>query len=208
MVPNHRALVEYYFNKTYGQFDFRTHKGCGEFTEGCVNYLRQFDLNVGHLRKYGSATQWNGHAIDAINYHDVTRDTYQSVDLLGNAETANATPQWVIQEVYYTANEWYLISEPIPEPEPPHVCPPPFVMPGYENLGGDALCRELVGVPLAADYKAANQSMNDGSVVWTNRTVYDALAFIVNDKMEPRAAYIKSCEKRRPEWRRALGLDN
>ena len=48
--------------------------------------------------------------------------------------------------------------------------------------------------------------MNDGSVVWTNRTVYDALKFIIVDKMQPRAAYEKSAIKRRPEWCAALGI--
>ena len=48
--------------------------------------------------------------------------------------------------------------------------------------------------------------MNAGSSVWVNRTVYDAIDWTVNLDMNPRDAYIKSANKRRPEWRKALGL--
>jgi len=192
-VPNHTQHVVDYFNAHVGQYDYRTHEGCGKFTEGCVEYLRLYDQNIGHLKKYGGSTQWNGHAIDAVNYHDPSRGTYQSVDLLASAESANARPQWLIQEVYYTAADWYLIDAVEPEPIIPSV---PWV--AYnESLFNDRLQKQL-----AYDYGRRPQAADFMVSVWSARVFHST--YMGPDKKP--LGFDAAMSKHRPEWCNALGV--
>lgn len=93
----------------------------------------------------------------------------------------------------------FLDSNPVPQPVP--------TFPSYESLGGDAVARDLLGKLLQLDYSTANQPMNDGTVVWTFRTLYDAFQDIIVNKAEANKAITKSVDKHRPEWRKELGLD-
>jgi len=93
------------------------------------------------------------------------------------------------------------IPDEVPVPIPPSQ---PCKFPSYSELGDDAFWRDNVGKPLEADYKEFNQVMNDGSIVWSSQTMYDAMYWIVVDKMEPKAAVDRSVNKHRLEWRAAL----
>lgn len=211
MIPAQlREVFNEHWNLFHQSFDLTSNEGCGQFTESAVNFAQNAGYSkVGHLKKNPGQTQYNGHANDAFLYADGEGNEggkFQAVDIIANAESKPPyTPShqppsngWTVDIPRYTMSDWIgeVDEEPIPEPE----------FPGYEELGGDALAREIIGVPLEADYKEANQALNDGSVVWTNRTVYDALYYYFVDGMEPRAAYEKSAAKRRPEWRKVLGL--
>lgn len=177
-----------------------SHKdGCGQYTEHWVTFANSngYPL-VKNLKKNPGQTQYNGHAIDAFLYADGAGNPegkYAAVDIIGGAEGPNPVINWGVDIPRYTSADIWNGSTPQPG------------FPSYESLGGDALCRELVGIPLTADYAQAGKPLNDGSVVWTNRTVYDALYFCIVDKLEARSAYTKSANKHRPEWRKELGLE-
>jgi len=92
------------------------------------------------------------------------------------------------------------VDEPTPDP-PPHTCP---VFPSYASLGDDAFFRTHVGVPLAADTATAGQVMNDGSTVWSSRTVHSLIdSFFRLGNYSEAPQIIK---KHRNEWRAILGL--
>lgn len=92
---------------------------------------------------------------------------------------------------------------PMPETKPP--APPAPAFPSYEDLGGDAFFRAMVGVPLEADMLAAGQRLNDGSAVWFSRTVYRLMAAFLkaNGKPIDAAGEVRTV---RNEWRSILGL--
>ena len=201
-VPDYRAQSKAFFDIKNPKYNFEHKEDCGKYTEEFVVYFRDVigDKNIFHLRKYGAATQYNGHAIDAVLYFDPERGTYQSVDLIGSAEgpDVNASGTWTVQQVYYEAKDAYLIGN-----EPPVTEPTEF--PEYEaDFGGDKYATESIGNPLEADYRKAGQSLNAGSATWFARTYYDAVYFTVVDKMNPTDAMNKSVAKRQPEWRKAL----
>jgi hypothetical protein len=207
-VPDHFSILQQFWSANASRFNFVKQEDCGKFTEEFLVYLinETNENHYAHLRKYGSATQYNGHAIDVIAFDNRSYDDgtdIMEVDIIGAAESANANPTWQVRETEYTEDDLMQPSE-LPDSGRPPANEKPF--PPYETLGGDALCRELIGIPMEADYKEAGQAMNDGSSVWVNRTVYDAIFWVVEKNLLPEMAYKKSCEKRRPEWRAALGL--
>lgn len=206
MIPTElEELHRTFWNSFHNKFNLSTNEGCGQYTEAWVKYAQNHGYNlVGHLKKNPGQTQYNGHANDAFLYANGDGNDggkYQAVDLIGGAEGPNPTLNWGVDIPRYTIADWLKepgSSSPVPVPQP--------TFPGYEELGGDNLCRVMIGMPLMADYTEANQAMNDGSVVWTNRSIYDALRFIFVDKQKPEEAYRNSAAKHRPEWRKELGL--
>jgi len=211
-VPNHFSILQDFWKANAARFNFVHQEDCGKFTEEFLLYLLEetHEYHYAHLKKYGSATQYNGHAIDVIAFDNRSFDDgtdIMEIDIIGSAESADAEPTWQVRETEYTEED--LLNPDDLDPDNPN---PPIDFPSYEDLGGDALCRELIGTPLAADYTEAHALnpaqplIDDGVSVWTNRTVYDAINWVVIKGLPPRVAYQKSAEKRRPEWRAALGL--
>jgi len=207
-VPNHHSILTDFWNANAARFNFVSQVDCGKFTEEFLLYLinQTNEYHYAHLRKYGSQTQYNGHAIDVIafdnrSFNDGT--DIMEVDIIGAAESSNASPTWQVRETQYTEADLMQPSELPPGGQQP---PNAGNFPSYEELGGDQLCTQLIGIPLEADYQEAGQPMNAGSSVWVNRTVYDAINWAVTKGLDPKTAYSLSCEKRRPEWRAALGL--
>ena len=82
---------------------------------------------------------------------------------------------------------------------------PPVSIPSYEDLGGDAFYRAMIGVPLQADMLAAGQQLNDGSSVWFSRTTYSLIAAFLKANGQPINAP-GIVKKHRNEWRAILGL--
>jgi len=208
-VPNHQNHIVDFWNANASRFNFASKEDCGKFTEEFLVYLidETNEHHYAHLKKSGSQTQYNGHAIDVIAFDNRSYDDgtdIMEVDIIGAAESYDASPTWQVRETQYTEDDLLQPSD-LPDggSKPPDEVAP---FPGYEELGGDALCTELIGIPMQADYETAKQPMNAGSSVWVNRTVYDAIAWVVTKGLPPRLAYQKSAEKRRPEWQAALGL--
>jgi hypothetical protein len=206
-VPNHFSILQAFWNANASRFNFVHQEDCGKFTEEFLVHLidETNDYHYAHLRKSGSQTQYNQHAIDVIAYDNRSNDDgtdIMEVDIIGQAESSNASPTWQVRETQYTEADLMQPSE-----LPGGGTTPDTKFPTYEELGGDGACTELIGIPLEADYATAGQPMNAGSSVWVNRTVYDAINWAAVQGIPPRVAYQKSCEKRRPEWRVALGLD-
>lgn len=89
---------------------------------------------------------------------------------------------------------------PTPQPQPPTV-----TIPSYEDIGGDAFYRAMIGVPLQADMLTAGQQLNDGSAVWFSRAIYRLMVAFLKANGQPIDA---AGEVRivRNEWRAILGL--
>lgn len=105
--------------------------------------------------------------------------------------------------------KWAWIDRGGPEYIPldnPTPTPPQPSFPNYEDLGGDSVARENLGKILESDYKEAQQLLNDGSVVWTFRTLFDAFRDILVNHKDSKQAILDSISKHRPEWRKELGL--
>lgn len=113
-----------------------------------------------------------------------------------------SSPAWnpIPQSVWRAWNVPMLTDPEQMPPQPPPAAP---VIPGYEDLGGDAFFRAQIGVPLAADMAVAGQTLNDGSSVWFSRTTYELLAesLKAGHAIDP-APIVK---KYRNQWRAILG---
>lgn len=115
-VPNLKAIVV----KRHKQFGPLTSKArCGQFTEAVVVDLHAIDPNFGHLRKFGSSTQYHGHGVDVVLY----KATGQAVDIIKASKLASDTrpcePTWGVErEARYTDSDTYWMP-PIGVPDPP-----------------------------------------------------------------------------------------
>lgn len=80
-----------------GHFDFLTKEGCGKFTEAvCEELHKNHSVNWGHIRKFGSQNNYNGHAVDAIQLLENTADVRPGVyDLIYDSESPNAKLQFI-----------------------------------------------------------------------------------------------------------------
>lgn len=147
--------------------------------------------------------------IASANEHDIpiyrkNTEPFWSHDPLDGPQITG-TPVWTeIHQNHWRPNNPPLkdASVPVPPTEPPS---PPTRFPSYEDLGGDAFGRAMIGVPLQADYHAAGQQLNDGSTVWSWRTCYSLMAALVQSNGQPidAASIVRG---HRNEWRRILGL--
>lgn len=205
-VPDHRHIPKQLYDS--GDYDLTTHEGQGKYVDACVVALHQLDQRWGFLKKTGSGAQIHGHSEDGALYLSDTPGQSQHVDFIVGAGGPNPQPGWAVDVPRYSRTDWFPPSQhaPIeePEPEPPHVCPP-LVIPSYEDLGGDSFYRAMIGVPLAADYAQAGQTLNDGSAVWFARTTHSLMAAFVaagNHPIDPSAII----RKHRNEWRDILRL--
>lgn len=195
-VPNYSKQSKAFFDIKNPKYDFQHKEDCGKYTEEFVIYFRDVigDKNIFHLRKYGAATQYNGHAIDAILYYDPERGTYQSVDLIGAAEgpDENASGTWTVQQVYYEAKDAYLIGD-----EPP--IEPGNTVPwlAYDENSFQALKNQL-----AHDYARRPQNADFDVTVWAARVFHSAYMGPEKTPLGLTAAIAKH----RPEWCAALGV--
>lgn len=223
-VPNYTNLSKNFFHDHSSKFDLSTNEGCGKYTEAFVKSARNLDPRIGHLKKNPSQTQYNGHANDAVLYptgvSSIDGEIYHAVDIIARAEQKKPWCDFVGQghknemicndppegqwnedhDTEYHSKDW------LAEPQTPEIPKPSF--PGYEELGGDQTARELLGKLLALDYAGKNRLMDDGTVVWIFRTLYDAIQDVIVNKAEPKKAILKSIDKHRPEWRKELGYQD
>lgn len=117
------------------------------------------------------------------------------IDVIGAAGSAQARPQWIVFSQAPDANGAWVKPGLAPEPDPPHVCPPP-VYPPYPVNEADV---DGAGVALFADFTQAQQSPNPQMFRFAFRIAYNWLTKQTPD--------LPSAEKKvRKEWRDILGL--
>lgn len=195
-VPNYSAQSKAFFDIKNPKYDFQHKEDCGKYTEEFVIYFRDVigDKNIFHLRKYGAATQYNGHAIDAILYYDHERGTYQSVDLIGAAEgpDENASGTWTVQQVYYEAKDAYLIGDE-PPIEPGNTVP--YVP--YNESGNERVKRVL-----EHDYARRPQGADFDVSVWAGRYFHNCYMGPEGTPLGEQGAI----ERIKPELCAALGI--
>ena len=189
-VPDYSAQSKKFFDDNKHRFNFVHKEDCGKYTEEFIPHLRSVtgDKNIGHLRKYGAQTQYNGHAIDTLCYYDPSRGTYQSVDFGGGFESSNASGIWLVQEVYYTAKDWYLLDTPVGDVVP-------WV--AYNEQSFQRLKNQL-----AYDYGRRPQLADFDVSVWAAR-VFHSQYFGPN---KTPLGFDAAMQKHRPEWCGALGI--
>ncbi len=194
--PNElKDLHATFWSNFSNQFDLKTNEGCGKYTEAWVIYARNHGWSkVGHLKKSGSQTQYNGHANDAFLYNEPDPTLLRAVDIIGNAESTdpNRPPSigWIIDEPRYTINDW--LAEPNTNPNPNMV---PWV--GYNEQGFQRLKNTL-----AHDYARRPQGADFDVSVWAAR-VFHSQYFGPNGIPLGEEAAL---HKHKPEWCHELGI--
>lgn len=185
-------------------YDLTEQSGCGEYTEHWVSYAQSFGWDkVGHLKKHGSQTQYNGHAIDAFLYADGDgnpNELFQSVDIIANAESkppysdSHRPPSigWNVDIPRYTISDW--MKEPNQEPGPvPNTVP--WV--GYNEQQFQFLKRQL-----AYDYARRPQGVDFDVIVWAARTFHNAYMGPEGKPLGEDAGL----QRAQKEWCAALGV--
>lgn len=107
-----------FWNANHSKFNMTTNEGCGKYTEAWVVYAQDNGYpKVGHLKKSGGQTQYNGHANDAFLYntpYSESNSLLQAVDIIGSAESTNPNDpprmNWGVDTPRYTEDDW--LSEP------------------------------------------------------------------------------------------------
>jgi hypothetical protein len=103
--PNESATIQVIFaSKAWifdqgDEFDRTNPMGRGAFTEECVRVLHGKDPNWGHIRKNPGQNQYNGHAVDFIQYKRDDLAAAVGVDI------ASSGPTWGPTEGFI--NKWY-----------------------------------------------------------------------------------------------------
>lgn len=196
-VPNYAHVPQ----KLYatGLYDLKSHDGQAAFTDAVVATLNGIDSNFRHLKKKAGQTNVHLHGEDSVLYL-LPNNQAQAVDFIGGAGGANPQPGWIVGDFLYKHADAH---DPDDHGLGGTTAPPHATIPDYEALGGDAFGRAMIGVPLAADYLMAEQSMNDGSVVWAWRTCHSLMAALASGQAVDPAGIVK---KHRNEWRAILGL--
>ena len=189
-----------FWNQQAARYDMTTREGCGEYMEAWVDAAKQVDSKVEHLKKSGSQTQYNGHAVDAFLYaapYSSDNDLMQAVDVIGAAESTdpNNPPKlnWGVDEPRYTsADIWH-------------------GDPGNGGSGGD---NSVPWLPydensfqalkeiLAYDYGRRPQAADFDVTVWSARVFHSA--YMGPDKKP--LGLNAAIKKHRPEWCEALGV--
>lgn len=200
-----KPLCDSFFDAHSGQFDLSENEGCGLYTEALVAYLRnQGYSKVGHLKKYGSATQYNGHANDAFLYREGDPTLYRAVDVIGAAESPPPYPpegtnprpskNFGIDEPRYKDEDWMATPN---APTPVDVVP-------YAPYQGDASNAELKRT-LAYDYARRPQGADFDVSVWAFRVQHSAVMGPLPPSQGGKPLGMSAAvTKHRPEWCEAL----
>lgn len=198
-VPNHAHVPQKLFDT--GLYDLKTHEGQGAFVDATLSALNAIDENWTHLKKKPGQTQIHGHAEDAALYL-LPDGTALAVDFIGGAGGPNPKPAWQVGAYVYKHSDGH-------DPDDHGIVPsaPPAMprIPSYAELGDDTFFRAMIGVPLFADYMAAQQNPNDGMSVWFSRATYRLMAAFLKANGQPidPAGEVRIV---RNEWRALLGL--
>jgi len=204
-VPNRFTLLQGFFNANKDDYNFVRKEDCGKFTEDFLELLRESAGNEDfyHLRKYGSATQYNKHAIDVLAYdnreHKKDDETdIMEVDILGSAESVNANPTWQVRNTPYQEKDLMDLDE------IGNGAVTDMVI--YQPYQGDSSNSELKRI-LSFDYSRRPQGADWDVSVWAFRVQHSALMGPVSPSSGGRPlGLVAAIEKHRIEWCQALGV--
>lgn len=197
MVPDHGEILKAFFKANEHEYNFESKEECGRYTENALLYLREvtFDERYKHLRKYGSSTQYNGHAIDVLAYDNRGLDggsEIMEIDILKDAESSEANHSWQVRNTPYKPKD-------LMEPEEIGVPVPGNTVPwvGYNEQGFEALKRQL-----SYDYSRRPQGADFDVTVWAARVFHST--YMGPDRIP--LGFDAAMKKHRPEWCSALGV--
>lgn len=196
-VPNDFNILQSYFNINKHKYNFVHKEDCGKFTEAFLVHLRKETGNnrYCHLRKSGSATQYNQHAIDVLAYDNREQGDgtpIMEIDILGAAESANAHATWQVRETPYQPKD---LMQPEEIGAPPSVKMVPWV--GYNEGGFQQLKAQL-----AYDYRRRPQEADFDVTVWAARVFHSTFMGPDGIPLGLNAAI----RRHRQEWCDALGV--
>lgn len=197
MVPNYLHLNRAFFDSNAHNYNLTTKEGCGKYTEHFLETLRDTtgDKRFKHLRKYGSQTQYNGHAIDVLAFDNRGQGDgtpIMETDILGDGESVNARPTWQVRETPYSAD---ILMEPEEIGEPDETAMVPWV--GYDENGFQNLKKQL-----DYDYSRRPQGADFDVTVWAARVFHSST---MGPNKKP-LGLEKAIVKHREEWCGALGI--
>lgn len=169
MIPNDFHILNFFFNEHKYEYNFSDKDNCGKFTEDFLVYLHKVtgNLRYKHLRKYGSQTQYNKHAIDVLAYDNEGSSEgslVMEVDILGSAESTDQIIKptyatWQRRNTSYTSKD-LIESNEIGELVENNMVP--WV--GYNEQGFERLKKML-----KHDYERRPQSADFDVSVWAGR---------------------------------------
>lgn len=201
MIPNElRQLTDAFFSRESHKYDLSHAAGCGQYMEALIPYAQTHGYaQVGYLKKYGTQTQYNGHAIDALLWME-ENEPLQSVDVIANGEAKppygpnNPAPiaGWSLDTPRYKKSDW---SKNIPNVQPVTTVPyVPYDENGFQRLK-NMLAHDYARRPQAADFDVS---------VWAGR-------YFHNCYMGPNGVPLGeqgALERIKPELCDSLGISN
>lgn len=195
-----KPLCNQFFELNSKFYDLTTNKGCGTYIEGLVEWLRDMGYTkVGHLKKTGSGTQYNGHSHDGFLYREGDPTLYRHVDCIVNAESTDPTkppaPGFGIDIPRYGEPDWMAEpNAPVPADSVPYV-------PYWGDPSSDKAMRTLM-----YDFSRKPETYNPGMGRWISRLVHSATLGPVkpSEGGEP-LGFDGALNRHRPEWCQELG---
>lgn len=162
MIPNQlRQVTDKFFIDNKHRFDFSHADGCGKYMEALIPYLQKNGFEeAGFLRKYGTQTQYNGHAVDALLWKTDSINLLQSVDVVKDAESNHASAGFSVDEPRYQHKDW--LQSPMTDTYGPPENKVPYVP--YNENGFQRLKRMLIH-----DYGRKPQGADFDVSVWAGR---------------------------------------
>lgn len=204
-IPNElQQLSNKFWDDHSHEHDLTENRGCGQYIEAFVRYAQSNGFpKVGHLKKTGSGTNYNGHSNDGFLYKEAaspTNSLYQFVDIIANAESkppytsAHRPPTkfFGVDEPRYTDADW--LAEPAGEGGEHDMMIPwiPYDENGFERLK-KVLKQDYARRPQGADFDVS---------VWAARVFHSTY-------MGPEGVPLGmdgAMKRHRPEWCGALGV--
>lgn len=171
-----KQFTDSFFLARADEFDLTEASGCGQYIEALVVEAQNKGWEeVGHLRKFGSQTQYNGHAVDSIAYN-LGNNLTHAIDLIANAESkppytpSHRPPSANFGEdtitPYETNKIWYLIDEDGNSGGNSNTIP---WQPYWGDKSSDKITRTFM-----FDYSRRPESYNPGLGRWLNRCLHSA----------------------------------
>lgn len=200
-----KKLADDFFDDHSLEFDLSLNEGCGAYTEAFVRHAQSHNYpKVGHLKKSGGATQYNGHANDAFLYNEMVPPSglLQAVDIIARAEQkppygpGKEAPgkNFGIDEPRYKVSDWQEKPDNGGENNE-HDFEVPWVP--YNENGFDVLKKQL-----KYDYGRRPQNADFDVSVWASRVFHSCY---MGPDGKP-LGFVAAMKKHRPEWCQALGV--
>lgn len=193
-----RQLFDAYFEIHAHNYDLSTVGDCGKYMEAVIPYAQAHGYaKVGFLKKTGTGTQYNGHAIDSFLYDEPVppSNLLQSCDVIKDAETNHASAGWSLDTPRYQESDWLERPSPNGGEGNEHDGMVPYV--SYDENGFQRLKRML-----AHDYGRRPQNADFDVSVWAGRYFHNCYMGPSGIPLGEQGAL----ERVKPELCNALGI--